>query len=117
MVPQMNQPTFWILTVLVGRRRHGYEIMRETMTASGDRVLLKPTTLYAALERLERNNLIATDGEEIVNGRARRYYRILDEGTALLTAEVELLERSSKAARSRLTTVRSTSVLTRPAVA
>ncbi|GAB3615610.1 hypothetical protein GCM10027416_01670 [Okibacterium endophyticum] len=98
----MPQPTFWILTALAGGRRHGYEIMRETATASGERVVLKVTTLYAALERLERDGLIRAAGEEVVNGRARRYYRITDVGSGKLADEVELLERSALVARSRL---------------
>lgn len=101
----MTSPAFWILTVLADSRRHGYEIMRETATASGDRVALKATTLYAALDRLEKDGLIASDGEEVVNGRARRYYRITDDGSRLLSAEVELMEQSTRAARARLVRV------------
>ncbi len=98
----MTQPVFWILTALAGGRRHGYEILRETEAASEGRVSLKVTTLYATLERLERDGLIHTDGEEVINGRARRYYRISDQGSARLTEEVELLERSVRVARTRM---------------
>ena len=113
----MAQPVFWILTALAGGRRHGYEIMRETAEGSGERVSLKATTLYAALDRLEREQLICTDGEEIVNGRARRYYRITDEGTARLGLEVELLEQSARAARASMSTGRAATVSPRVVVA
>ncbi len=112
----MPQPVFWILTALAGGRRHGYEIMRETATTSGDRVLLKVTTLYAALDRLEREGLIQADGDEVVNGRARRYYRITDQGSGRLAAEVELLEQSAQVARTRMATGRAAAVSRRAAV-
>ncbi|MEU9832901.1 hypothetical protein AB0D67_15355 [Streptosporangium sp. NPDC048047] len=31
--------------------------------------------------------MLAVDGEETVNGRARRYFRITDEGTAIVRSE------------------------------
>jgi DNA-binding PadR family transcriptional regulator len=115
MTSSMAQPVFWILTVLAGGRRHGYEIMRETATASAERVALKATTLYAALDRLEREGSIRADGEEVVNGRARRYYRITDDGSARLAAEVELLEHSARAARASISTGRAAAVSPRVA--
>lgn len=51
----MSRPAFWILAVLAGGRCHGYQIMREAALSSEGLVTLKPTTLYAALERLERD--------------------------------------------------------------
>lgn len=102
----MPQPTFWILAALAAGRRHGYEILRETAAASEGRVELKVTTLYAALDRLERDGLISADGDEVVNGRARRYYLITDAGSARLADEVALLEQSARVARERLATGR-----------
>lgn len=116
MTSSMAQPAFWILTSLAGGRRHGYEIMRETAVASGERVSLKATTLYAALDRLERERLIRPDGEEVVNGRARRYYRITDDGSARLSVEVELLEHAARAARASMSTSRAASVFPHVAV-
>ena len=98
----MSQPVFWILVVLAGGRRHGYQIMREADLASEGLVALKPTTLYAALERLERDGSIQQDGEEVVDGRVRRYYRITEDGKRLLAAETAVLERSVRAARGGL---------------
>lgn len=104
----LTPSSFWILTALAGQRRHGYEILQEATTASEGRASVKVTTLYAALERLEREGLIRSDGEEVVNGRARRYYVLTDEGAVALTQEVEALEAQAAVARSRLT------ALTRP---
>lgn len=110
------QPAFWILSALAAGPRHGYEIMRETAVASGDRVSLKATTLYAALDRLEADDLIQLDREEVVNGRARRYYRITEEGSARLADEADLLERSARVARANLTSARPAAVSPRLAM-
>ncbi len=98
----LSSTTFWILTALTGGRRHGYDILGEVESASAGAVVLKVTTLYAALERMEREGLIHPDGDEIVNGRARRYYRISDSGDAALDAAVESLERQARVARDRI---------------
>ncbi|MGL3149571.1 PadR family transcriptional regulator [Microbacterium sp. A82] len=100
----LTQPSFWILTALASHRRHGYEILQAAATASEGRVALKVPTLYAALERLEADGSIRADGEEIVNGRARRYFIITDEGTARLSTEVESMEQAVRAARNQLAT-------------
>lgn len=98
----LTQPSFWILTVLAAGRRHGYDILRETASASGGRVTLKAPTLYSTLERLETEGFIRADGEEIVAGRARRYFVITDDGTTRLTVEIESMEQAAKAARQQL---------------
>lgn len=102
MPSSLTSSAFWILTALADRRRHGYEIMLESAKASEGQVSLKATTLYAALERLERDGLVAADGEEIVAGRARRYFRLTDQGAAQLEAEVTLIEAQARVARARL---------------
>ena len=104
----LSTSSFWILTVLADGSRHGYQIMQEVSTCSDGEVSLKPTTLYTALDRLERDGLVAIDGQEIVSGRARRYYRLTDAGAARLAAQAALLERSARAARTRLGPSRST---------
>ena len=102
MAAPLTPASFWILTALADERRHGYDIMREAAEVSGGAVELKITTLYAALERLDRQGLIRPDGEEIVEGRARRYFRVTDQGVDALTAEIAALERMALAARARL---------------
>jgi DNA-binding PadR family transcriptional regulator len=99
-------PAFWILTALAAGRKHGYEIMRDTETDSAGLVTLKVTTLYATLDRLERDGLISADGEEIVGGRARRYYRLTETGTARLVDDLEVLERTAAVAHARLAATR-----------
>lgn len=102
----LSSSAFWILTSLANGRRHGYQILRETALLSDGAARLKPTTLYATLERLESKDLIRSDGQEVVDGRARRYYRITETGIDLLTAETQALERSVRAARASLSAAR-----------
>ena len=104
----MSQPltpsAFWILTVLASGRRHGYDILNETRTASDGRVSLKVATLYAALERLESEGSIRADGDEIVNGRARRYYVLTDDGASRLESEARARAQAATAAQRHLGT-------------
>ncbi|WP_076464843.1 PadR family transcriptional regulator [Actinomyces mediterranea] len=108
MASSMTRNSFWILTVLAQGRRHGYDIMRDVEALSKGRAVMKTTTLYAALERLEKTGLIAADGEEIVAGRARRYYRLTDEGGATLEEAVEELDELTSAARDSLAALKRT---------
>jgi DNA-binding PadR family transcriptional regulator len=98
----MQEPTFLILTALASGAQHGYGIMTDAATISGGRVRLRAGTLYAALDRLRADGLVSTDKEEVVDGRLRRYYRITDEGSRQLAAEVERLRANAAAAAFRL---------------
>jgi DNA-binding PadR family transcriptional regulator len=98
----MQEPTFLILTALAERPQHGYGIMRDAERISDGRVRLRAGTLYAALDRLQADGMVAADREEVVDGRLRRYYRLTDEGAAGLAAEVERLRRRAETAAARL---------------
>ncbi|SEG37106.1 DNA-binding transcriptional regulator, PadR family [Nonomuraea solani] len=98
----MQEPTFLILTALAGGPQHGYGIITDVLRISGERVRLRAGTLYAALDRLEGDGLVAPEGEEIVDGRARRYYRLTPAGTARLAAEAERLRHNVETATGRL---------------
>lgn len=102
MVTEMREPTFWVLTVLAAGRRHGYALMQETRELSEGRVDLKVATLYAALERLGTQGLVAVDGDEVVDGRLRRYFRLTDAGASALDEQVGRFEANARQARARL---------------
>jgi DNA-binding PadR family transcriptional regulator len=102
MLFRMQEPTFLILTALVERPLHGYGVITAVEALSAGRVKLRPGTLYGALDRLVDEGLVAVEGEEVVNGRLRRYYRLTDVGAARLTAEAELLRHNAEAATTRL---------------
>lgn len=111
----MTEVAFWILTALAGGRQHGYAILRDVEQLSAAAVSLRVTTLYATLERLEREGQVRRAGEETVDGRARRYYELTDDGHEALASEAERLAARLRAAESRLAAPRT--ALSRPGLA
>jgi DNA-binding PadR family transcriptional regulator len=98
----LQEPTFLILAALAERPMHGYGVIQEVAGLSAGRVKLRPGTLYGALDRLVEQGLVDTDREEIVDGRLRRYYRLSEDGAAVLEVEAERLASNAKAAVQRL---------------
>jgi DNA-binding PadR family transcriptional regulator len=98
----LHEPTFFILTALVRMPLHGYGIMQAVAELSQGRINLRAGTLYAALDRLADEGLIVTDREEAVDGRLRRYYRLTDDGTGALEAEVKRLRSNASVAAAQL---------------
>jgi PadR family transcriptional regulator PadR len=99
----MTETAFWILTALAAGRRHGYAVLNDVEQLSGGSVKLRVTTLYASLDRLERDGRIRSVGDEVVDGRARRYYEILDNGRDELTSEADRLAARAAVARASVT--------------
>jgi DNA-binding PadR family transcriptional regulator len=98
----MQEPTFMILTALADSPQHGYGIIADVQRISDGRLQLRAGTLYAALDRLGADGLVAADHEEIVDGRLRRYYRLTDDGAAALATEVDRLRQRTEIAARRL---------------
>ena len=98
----MQEPTFLILTALAAEPTHGYGVIRAVEQLSQGEVVLRPGTLYGALDRLAEQGLVEIDREEAVDGRLRRYYRLTESGAAALATQVHRLRRNADAAASRL---------------
>ncbi|WP_106211647.1 PadR family transcriptional regulator [Glaciihabitans tibetensis] len=98
----MREPTFLILAALANGKKHGYALIGEADELSGGRVKLKVGTLYAALDRLQAEGAVASAGEEVVDGRHRRYYELTDHGVAVLGDEVARMEQNLEQAKARL---------------
>ncbi|GAA2323787.1 hypothetical protein GCM10010149_91380 [Nonomuraea roseoviolacea subsp. roseoviolacea] len=98
----LQEPSFLILTSLAREPQHGYGIITDVERISQGDVRLRAGTLYAALDRLQAEGLIAEDREEIVDGRLRRYYRLTGEGGVRLAEEAARLQRNARAAVTRL---------------
>ena len=98
----MQEATFLILTALADGTQHGYGIITEVTQISAGRVRLRAGTLYTALDRLRADGLVAVDGEEVVEGRLRRYYRLTPHGAEVLAAEAARLQANATAALTRL---------------
>ena len=103
MTSPLQEPTFLILTALAGEPLHGYGVIQEVSRLSAGRVVLRPGTLYGALDRLSDQGFVVADREEIVDGRLRRYYRLTEDGAGLLHAEAQRLADNAAEARRRLT--------------
>lgn len=98
----MSETEFWVLASLAGGRRHGWAVLSDVEQLSAGVVRLKMATLYAALEKLQSRSLIGVDGEEVVNGRTRRYYRLTQPGESALALAAQQRAASARIASSRL---------------
>ncbi len=98
----MREPTFLILAALATGRAHGYAVIQTVGELSEGRVRLRAGTLYTALDRLVGDGLLVEDGDEIVEGRNRRYYAVTPAGRDALAAEVRRLESNAAAGRRQL---------------
>lgn len=99
---ELRESSFWVLTALAAGRNHGYALIQETRELSSGRVDLKVPTLYAALDRLRGQGSVALDGDEVVDGRLRRYFRLTDSGASRLSDEIARMEANARQAKSRL---------------
>jgi PadR family transcriptional regulator, regulatory protein PadR len=93
----MSEATYYVLAALLEERLHGYGIVKKAATLSGGSVELTTGTLYGALDRLAKQGLVAPDGEEQVDGRLRRYYRITDGGAEAVRAEADRMRNAARA--------------------
>lgn len=100
--PEMREPTFLVLAALAGGKKHGYGLIADAKQLSDGRVALGVGTLYAVLDRLGEQGLVESAGEEVVDGRHRRYYELTDTGLTALEAQIERLESNAAKARARL---------------
>ncbi|EXG80532.1 putative transcriptional regulator [Cryptosporangium arvum DSM 44712] len=99
----MREPTYFILAALQDEPRYGYAIIKQVEVLSQGRVTLATGTLYSALDRLTAEGFVGVVREEIVNGRARRYYEVTPDGLAALRAEAAHLANAAKVVTDRMT--------------
>jgi DNA-binding PadR family transcriptional regulator len=117
----MRAPTYFTLAALLDGHLHGYGIIKRAEQLSDGSVRMTAGTLYGALDRLSREGLVAEQGQEIVAGRARRYYRLTDEGRSALEAEAERMNKAAavvqKSSRVAASTARRRTVKAHPRLA
>jgi PadR family transcriptional regulator PadR len=99
--PPMREPTYYVLAALLAAPLHGYAIIKRAEEMSGGRVRLAAGTLYAALDRLTGEGLLRVVREETVNGRARRYYELTEDGSAALHAEAARMAQAARVVTDR----------------
>jgi DNA-binding PadR family transcriptional regulator len=79
--------TYQILLALADADRHGYGIIKEIETQLG--AVSAPSTgaLYLALQRMEREGLVAEAAAAAGEDARRRYYRLTRRGRAVAEEE------------------------------
>lgn len=58
--------------------------------------------MYAALTKLQHAKLVESDGDEIVDGRVRRYFQITQPGAHALAAQAKSMAARAEAAITSL---------------
>ena len=76
-----------ILEVVAPGPTYGYQITQTVLSQSNGRFELKEGSLYPALHRLERRNLLSSYWGESEGGRRRKYYKITASGMKALEAK------------------------------
>jgi PadR family transcriptional regulator PadR len=69
-----------ILRLLVERPMYGYQIVKDLQARSEGYFDLEQGTLYPALHRLEKDNLVESRWEVVEDGPSRKYYHITHKG-------------------------------------
>jgi DNA-binding PadR family transcriptional regulator len=92
----LRAPSYFVLAALLDGPLHGYVIIKRVNALSDEAVRLAAGSLYAALDRLTDSGLVEIVGEDIVNGRARRYYALTPKGRDTVQAEAARLATAAK---------------------
>jgi PadR family transcriptional regulator PadR len=98
----LREPSYFVLAALLDGPLHGYAVIKRVQELSDGRVKLAAGSLYSVIDRLVGEGLLVADGQEIVNGRARRYYRLTDDGRAVLAEEAGRLAQAARIVLDRL---------------
>lgn len=78
-----------ILAILSKGDNYGYEISQAISALSKGKHILKETTLYSALARMEKNHwLLSYEGDQTF-GRKRTYYSISPQGREEFSRRIE----------------------------
>jgi PadR family transcriptional regulator PadR len=90
-----------LLLCLISRRpTYGYQIVKELEKRSNGYFQFKEGTLYPALHRLERDNLIRGNWEMLPTGQRRRYYYITERGQQVLATRLATWQDFSTAVKA-----------------
>ncbi len=103
----LTSVVFEILVSLAGEDRHGYSILTDVRSRTGES--LRPGSLYRALNRLLDESLIEELDERpdpSVDDERRRYYRLTRLGRRVAQAEAARLDAQIERAKAALVTRR-----------
>lgn len=86
----LTEQMFYVLLAL-RQERHGYGIMQYAADLTGGAVSIGAGTLYALLDRFEKDGLIKRTRLD----ESRKYYRITPEGMEVLEQEYRRIRRQA----------------------
>ena len=69
-----------ILRLLLDGDSYGFEIQSKILEITGERYLIKETTLYSNIKRLEAGGLLGSYWGDETQGARRKYYRLTEMG-------------------------------------
>ena len=72
--------TVMVLRLLAEKPMYGYQVVKELQARSEGYFDLEQGTLYPALHRLEKDDLVESRWEVVRDGPSRKYYHITDKG-------------------------------------
>lgn len=104
----LTEAVFFVLLSLAPQPKHGYAILKDVESLSGQRVVLSTGTLYGAIKRLldqkwiEPVEAAQVDDEQTNSKRERKVYALTDLGRTVLRAEAQRMDELVKAAHLRL---------------
>ena len=101
---RITEQGYLVLLSLAEQPRHGYGIVGAVVELSDGATKLGAGTLYGLLDRMGDAGLVEASGEEVVDGRLRRYYRLTTEGSAAVVSETARLRALTRRARTVLGT-------------
>ena len=89
-----------LLSLLTGEAMYGYHIVKEMERRSSGYFCFKEGTLYPALHRLEKAELVEGVWKDASSGVPRRYYHITAKGQGVLDERLKEWRRFSRAVDS-----------------
>lgn len=78
-----------ILYVLSQEESYGYEVSKQIRSLAKDMYVIKETTLYSALKRLEADGYLTSYTSKEDTGKTRTYYQVTQKGDELYQQKVE----------------------------
>lgn len=100
----LSVPVVHVLISLSDSEAHGYGIISEIRERTAGEVRLSTSTLYGAIKRMLRDQLVeesTTRPAVEQDDERRRYYRITDFGRHVLTLEAGRIERLATMVRDK----------------
>ena len=85
-----------LLSLINEADRYGYELFSEICQRTDERLNIKEATLYAILQRMEKQELISSYQGTISNGSKRRYYHITQAGKEYLNNELAMWQETKE---------------------